>query len=353
MTAALTNGPGNFTPNGTGSLPSFHFSTKMLPPKDQFDAWRTFAAPVIDISLSSGQKNFAAEQTIWSFGNFVLSMATMPTNHTRIWKHMNKDPLDHWCLVIPEPLTSSPSALSHRPRQLHFRSLGRPLEGSAADSSVLLLFIPRDAFKGMAATIDNVPTTIADIGLGSILIDYLLSTHRRLPDMSAQELPHLATATQSMLAACLTQAADHTAQAREQLESTLQARAREIVAANLHSPDFNNRELCRLLGISRSSLYRLFERLGGVTHYIQRQRLLHARSLLADPSNTMPIFRIAENACFYDASSFSRAFKQEFGVNPRDIRADTHFARPESQPIHRSPACQPQDLGDVLCRLQG
>lgn len=334
------------------SLPTFQFSTKLLPPEDQFDAWRTFSAPVIDVSLPSGQKSFAAEQTIWTFGNFVLSIATMPEGCIRAWKHLKKAPLDHWCLVIPEPpIAAFPDRSFHfnpGPRQLHFRSLGRPFEGTASDSSVLSLFIPRNTFDGMAAMIDQAPATIADTGMGSLLIDYLLSLSHRLPAMTPEELPHAATATRSMLAACLTQAADHVAKARQQLESTALHRARRIVHANLQSPDFSSKDLCRLLGTSRSSLYRLFERLGGVSHYIQQQRLLHAHALLSDPSNTSPIYKIAEDACFYDASSFSRAFKQEFGLNPRDVRASAHPGAFKLVPTLKAPSAQPRGLGDIL-----
>ena len=60
---------------------------------------------------------------------------------------------------------------------------------------------------------------------------------------------------------------------------------------------------------------------GGVTRFIRRQRLLESRALLSDPACETSIAAIAEDFCFTDAAGFSRAFRREFGVSPRDVRA--------------------------------
>ena len=73
--------------------------------------------------------------------------------------------------------------------------------------------------------------------------------------------------------------------------------------------------------MSRSQLYRVLESEGGAAHYIQRLRLLESFTILCDVSNDHPIGKVAEMLCFADASSFSRAFRQEFGTTPREVRA--------------------------------
>ncbi len=73
--------------------------------------------------------------------------------------------------------------------------------------------------------------------------------------------------------------------------------------------------------MSRSNLYRLFEDIGGVARYIQRERLLEAQSILSDPARTQSISAIAEDLCFADASSFSRMFRREFGHSPSEVRS--------------------------------
>jgi AraC-like DNA-binding protein len=87
------------------------------------------------------------------------------------------------------------------------------------------------------------------------------------------------------------------------------------------TPTFGPTILCRLVGMSRSNLYRMFEDTGGVTRYIQRERLLEAHPVLTDLATTQSISAIAEDLCFADASSFSRTFKREFGHTPSEVRS--------------------------------
>jgi AraC-like DNA-binding protein len=124
-----------------------------------------------------------------------------------------------------------------------------------------------------------------------------------------------------MLAACLAPSADRVATARHQIELTLMERVRQVVRRNLRSPSLGPDKLCRETAMSRSQLYRVLESEGGVAHYIQRRRLSESFAILCDATNTYPIARIAEALCFADASSFTRAFRQEFGVTPREVRA--------------------------------
>jgi len=46
-----------------------------------------------------------------------------------------------------------------------------------------------------------------------------------------------------------------------------------------------------------------------------------ARAVLSDPRTTQSISAISENLCFADASSFSRAFRREFGYGPSEVRS--------------------------------
>src|SRR5262249_57558727 len=44
-------------------------------------------------------------------------------------------------------------------------------------------------------------------------------------------------------------------------------------------------------------------------------------AILCDASNSLSVGAIAEMFCFGDTSSFSRAFRREFGASPGDVRA--------------------------------
>jgi AraC-like DNA-binding protein len=72
----------------------------------------------------------------------------------------------------------------------------------------------------------------------------------------------------------------------------------------------------------------MFEPYGGAVRYIQRQRLCGAHDLLADPTCTRKINLIANEFCFADLSTFSRAFRREFGYSATDLRKHVEVAAP-------------------------
>jgi AraC-like DNA-binding protein len=114
---------------------------------------------------------------------------------------------------------------------------------------------------------------------------------------------------------------------------------RDIIDRNLGSWSLHTGRICKLAGVSRSSLYRMFEPYGGVVRYVQRQRLRRAHDLLADPTCVRKISLIANDYCFSDSSTFSRAFRQEFGYSPSDLKK-----RSESGGTPISTSLSPQQI---------
>ncbi len=138
------------------------------------------------------------------------------------------------------------------------------------------------------------------------------------------------------------------ASAKNQIDCGRLERVRQIIRTHLRSPKLGPDTLCRAVGMSRSNLYRLLEAEGGVTHYIQRQRLLEARSTLGDPNNKRSISVIAEEFCFADASSFGRAFRMMFGHSASEVRSAAFAGL--VLPAIRRPGATPREpnFGDFL-----
>lgn len=99
-------------------------------------------------------------------------------------------------------------------------------------------------------------------------------------------------------------------------------RIKAYIVSRLDDSDLGPREIARAHNISLRHLYDLFaaEDLQ-VARFIQVQRLERIRRELADPlQRGLPINTIALRRGFKDFSHFSRAFRKQFGIAPRDFR---------------------------------
>ncbi len=110
------------------------------------------------------------------------------------------------------------------------------------------------------------------------------------------------------------------------------ASVKAAIERRLTDPDLGVQSLLDEFRMTRSTLYRAFEPLGGVTAYITERRLRHAFRRLTDPAEkTLRVSHMAFELGFTHASAFTRAFKAQFGMTPKDIR--TLSIRPAGEDI--------------------
>lgn len=96
----------------------------------------------------------------------------------------------------------------------------------------------------------------------------------------------------------------------------------KIIDESLPQPNLTPVSLAARLNISVRQLYRLFEEQGdSVCRYIQRMRLQRSADDLSNPMlKGESITSIAYKWGFTDSAHFSRAFKKQFGLSPKDYR---------------------------------
>lgn len=108
--------------------------------------------------------------------------------------------------------------------------------------------------------------------------------------------------------------------ARSKQEGYELALLEELVPAKLHGPQLGMPDIEDLLGLSSSSVKRLFNEAYeyGLSHYIESVRLQRACELLTSEKNN--IGDIATTVGYTSLVSFSRAFKRVFGISPIQYR---------------------------------
>lgn len=306
------------------------FSTQPLAAKDQRTAWAEWFQPVFDVSdeHSDEAEGFQAEYSVWNFGDLALTWVSAPATRTvRSATHLRRSPIDHWvisyCQTGPTAVITNGLELKAKPGVPFVWSLGQSSDSRRAASERLQLYLPRDSFSDIGGLLDEVVGSVMDGGPGQLLVEYLLLLRHSLPNLTPEEAARLADPIRAMVAACIAPSADRSQRAQPQIQVALFEKVRRAVSENLHSPSLGPEKLCRETAMSRSQLYRVLESEGGVARYIQRCRLSEGFSILSDVSNTLPIADVAARLCFDDPSSFTRAFKREFGVTPMDVRTSS------------------------------
>ncbi len=102
-------------------------------------------------------------------------------------------------------------------------------------------------------------------------------------------------------------------------ETVLQAQL--WVQNNLHQPNLRIDELAKLLGMSARNFNRRFRHATGTTplQYLQQQRHIEAKDLLKN--SDLNIGEIAFRVGYLDVSYFSKKFKTQSGVSPKQWRS--------------------------------
>lgn len=312
------------------------FSTRQLPEQEQLEAWRGWFGGVFEVRPDAPQRGFIAECRTWAPGGFVLSRVQAPSIRVvRTRELLGREPVDHWVIAIGNEATEIHlnGDVSKVPPQAPFLlSLGDELVSARATDERLHLYIARDDFAPLAAQLDRVRGTVLASPLGYLLAEHMLLLERTLPLLGPEEAARLGEAVQAMVAACIAPTPDRIAAAAPQIAFQRLERVRRAVQRHLRSPALGSELLCRELGTSRSQLYRLMEREGGVARYVQRQRLRAAFQALVDSDNPRSVTSVAEEFCFADSATFSRAFRHKFGISPSEARAGAaprRLPRPE------------------------
>jgi AraC-like DNA-binding protein len=331
------------------------FSTSGLRGQDQFDAWRSFYGPVFEIVPKQPAVAFDAKLNLWALGSFAMSRTTSPAVRlARTTNHLKHEPVDHWLInYCPHSVhtTFTAGVSTEVPAGVPFLwSLGQSAATEFTQERThverIQFLLPRDAFGDIASALDGALGSALNTPLGLLLGDYMVALERHLEEMTEADLPRLRDAVAAMVGAAVAPTAERVAVARRQIDLGHMERVRKVVRQHLRTPTLKPATLCRLVGMSRSSLYRLLEAKGGIAQYIQQQRLLEAHSFLDDPGNRRSITAVADELCFTDVSSFSRAFRREFGYAPSDARQAAISGQPITPPPR--PSSGEPDFANLL-----
>lgn len=261
-----------------------------------------------------------------------LEQVQIRTNATRIARRLpaGAQDGDRHCFLV---LQGSGRSLVHQfDRTLALEPGDLALVDSAADFEIepqglmehLSLHLPR---REVLAHLTSDQLTFGKVARHTLSGRTLLSFYRELlaiegaVPVRADEQSALQEVILALLGPALT--AEPAAKGLALQPAALQRRGAEaFILERLHEASLSPAQVAEGIGVSLRQLYRLFaEDAMGISEWIRHRRLARCAADLRDGSQDhLPITEIAFRWGFNDAAHFSRAFKQQFGMAPRDYR---------------------------------
>ncbi|MDI9849818.1 helix-turn-helix domain-containing protein [Rhodoblastus sp. 17X3] len=226
---------------------------------------------------------------------------------------------------------------------LMFLDMKQPLDLTLAagdsDAADVTIWVPRRKLRAAMSRADALHGFVVagTSPAGALIGGCLRLLAEQAKKISAEQMDALCDGVVALIAKALAPELAGLGGAESRSHSSL-AIIRRHIDQHLTLPGLNADSLTKRFGLSRASLYRLFEPVGGVAGYIRQARLDRAyQELMASENSSRRIGPIAYSLGFRNVSAFNRLFKAHYGVSPREARERTPRIAP-AIPAPASPA---------------
>ncbi len=304
-------------------VPTFEVAEGEGLPRTNLNEWRVAVAPLFDVEPL--RADFEARISSYSLRTVLIGRAAASAQiFRRDEQVIKRSQIDHMMVQL------------YTQGRFDGRAEARPIAVEAGD---ICCFDLAFGFETTATDFSNItmivpkavlqPLTKSDEFHGLVLrsgetANQLLGAHMReilriCPRLGEDETDAVSAVTIELVRMCLRMPR------RQRLAphappGSLVDKVRAFIADNLHDPALDGPMICRAFAISRATLYRHFEPLGGVASVIRNWRLSNVFSELEGRS-AEPLHAIARRHGFASEASCARAFRNRYGMSPSAFRA--------------------------------
>jgi len=305
------------------------FSTEKLDTADQFDYWAQLVRNFTDIDpLERRTGGFQAHAKAGEFGNFSLvswNLDPLVYHHTD--RHIAHSGADHWILSFVRQGqilgAQKDDVVQETAGDLTVKTLAAPFSGRLMTNDFISVYLHRDDFADIAPALDALANQPIRGSLSSLLKDCIAAIAGNANGWSEQQANGVVKAFSLLLRATVDPTTDRLAEAQAPIHAGKFNKIRAFIEQNLNFPNLTADYICGVLGVSRRYLYYLFETHGGVAKYIKSRRLDACYRALANGTDQRLVSSVAYAYGFTNTALFSRQFKAQFGISPRDAREGT------------------------------
>lgn len=303
--------------DSTGTIPMIVMDTSGLPEAEQFAYWAAHSRGARLVQPVPGP--FHVRGDLWNLGGLQLTLIEVdPFVAIRDRALVNAVAADYVQFVhlFEGAMTfeCGGDTMGLEAPVSFIRDYSQPSTANSSRIRCLILYFARDFLEeavgpiGFQGPLSSVPEL-------DLLRDIAIEMIRSFPSAAADSAPLYATILRDLTANAMRRAG--ASQPTDQL--SLLASAKEYVAAQTPGT-LSVAGITAALGISRSVLYRLFERDGGLLAYDRMRRLRAAHRAMCNPLNTSTVSEIAARYGFRDQAALLRSFRKAFGYAPSELR---------------------------------
>lgn len=272
--------------------------------------------------------DFAVTSSTWLLDTVIFIDGEMPAlTMSRPASLIDSSPQDHYALEINpsdgQALDADGRHVRTTGSQVVIKDLVRPQRVTYTAGRAITVLLPRAEVDALLPGTFDLHGVVLQGASATILHSHLMSLGKHMANMSAAEAVGAKSATLYLLTASLAPSFKSLGLARPRQQGSLLQQAKRHIEEHLGHIDLDAERLCQHLHVSRSTLYRMFEPLGGVSAYVRERRLAKVHALLTDPDGVQGrqyLARIASDVGFSSASHFSRAFREQYGYSPMEAR---------------------------------
>ena len=221
------------------------------------------------------------------------------------------------------------------------------------NNQLLLIKIPRTILNlRLRSPLPDRIGKLTGAGAGHVLSGMLRSVAEGIPEATKDQMrPVELGLPEFLLTALLDKAPSHALGGAAGMRAALLERISQTIEMRLSDPDLHLQQVASDHGISPRYLQKLFESVDeSFGHFVKLRRLERCRLDLRSPLHAQKsISDILFQWGFNDSASFSRAFREQYGLSPREYRKSPPADNQHIDPPRRgSPALkrEPRPLGE-------
>ncbi|KQW57655.1 AraC family transcriptional regulator [Variovorax sp. Root411] len=330
------------------TVPIHQIRADLLTPVENFEQWRDSLSSLFETLPPDFEADaFRADLTAYNFGGFLLGLSSAsPLVFRRDRQLASAVGIDHLMLQLYVSgeceFEADGQAARGKAGDVVCFDMSRQMSSRTSPLATISIVIPRELLRLAPRTLDTLHGAVLDgeTTFGALLREHLTSMARVAPQIDTNESRLAAEVTATLVAASLSAAVSgrDAIVGSDLVGGSLQA-IQSYIERNLNNVALSPEMLMRHFGLSRSALYRTFEALGGVAEYIRGRRLDRAfLRLNSAGAGRGSVSKLAFACGFSTEAAFSRAFRQRFGMPPREALLEA-----DRRTLTRAHLVSPQD----------